>query len=145
MKAGSMDRAKRTSGYLILSVIFVLFVNLSLGLLLMRKASDSMISLLQTRMLDISNTAAAMLDGDTLRDVTPEDKGTPQYDNVMKTLTYFQDNLELHYISCIRDMGDGTVTFGLDPTVEDPGEFGSPLVYTDALYKASKGEASDDT
>ena len=144
MKAGSMDRAKRTSGYLILSVIFVLFVNLSLGLLLMRKASDSMISLLQTRMLDISNTAAAMLDGDTLRDVTPEDKGTPQYDNVMKTLTYFQDNIELNYIYCIRDMGDGTFTFGLDPTVEDPGEFGSPIVYTDALYKASKGEASAD-
>ena len=144
MKAGSMDRAKRTSGYLILSVIFVLFVNLSLGLLLMRKASDSMISLLQTRMLDISNTAAAMLDGDTLRDVTPEDKGTPQYDNVMKTLTYFQDNIELNYIYCIRDMGDGTFTFGLDPTVEDPGKFGSPIVYTDALYKASKGEASAD-
>ncbi len=41
-------------------------------------------------------------------------------------------------------MGDGTFTFGLDPTVEDPGEFGSPIVFTDALYKASQGTASAD-
>ena len=137
-------KSKQTSKYLILVVFFLLLVNFSLGYLLMRQAKRSIISLLDTRMLDISNTAAAMIDGDVLKKVTPKDKGTEGYEYIMRTLTYFQDNIDLRYIYCIRDMGDGTFTFGLDPTVEDPGEFGSPIVYTDALYKASKGTPSAD-
>ncbi len=34
--------------------------------------------------------------------------------------------------------------FTVDPTREDPGEFGEPIVYTDALYQASLGKASVD-
>ena len=99
---------------------------------------------MQTRMLDIANTAAAMIDGDVLAHISPEDQGTDGYETIMKTLTYFQDNIDLKYIYHIRDMGDGTFSFGLDPTVHDPGEFGSPIVYTDALYKASKGTPAAD-
>lgn len=137
-------RSRRTSGYLWLVILFVLIVNVSLGYLLMRQSKASIITLMQTRMLDISNTAAAMIDGDVLKAVTPEDRGTDGYESIMRTLTYFQDNIDLKYIYCIRDMGDGTFTFGLDPTVEDPGEFGSPIVYTDALYSASRGTAAAD-
>ena len=132
-------RTKHRSKYLVLMVVFLLMVNISLGYLLMTQTESSIITLMQTRMLDISNTAAAMIDGDALRSVTPADKGTESYESIMRTLTYFQDNIDLKYIYCIRDMGDGTFTFGLDPTVEDPGEFGSPIVRTDALEKASKG------
>ncbi|MBR3316575.1 MAG: diguanylate cyclase, partial [Atopobiaceae bacterium] len=99
---------------------------------------------MQTRMLDISNTAAAMIDGDALKSVSPADEGTDKYESIMRTLRYFQDNIDLKYIYCIRDMGDGKFTFGLDPTVEDPGEFGSPIVYTDALYEASQGHPAAD-
>ena len=137
-------RTKRIPWYLVLVVIFLLIVTISLGYLLMRQSKSSIISLMQTRMLDISNTAAAMIDGDAIKSVTPEDQGTEKYESIMRTLTYFQDNIDLKYIYCIRDMGDGTFTFGLDPTVEDPGEFGTPIVYTDALYKASQGTAATD-
>jgi diguanylate cyclase (GGDEF)-like protein len=125
-------------------MVFLLIVNITLGYLLVRQAKGSITTLIQTRMLDISNTAAAMIDGDVLRVVTPEDEGTEAYETIMRTLTYFQDNIELKYIYCIRVMDDGTFTFGLDPTVEDPGEFGSPIVYTDALYRASQGVAAAD-
>lgn len=139
-------RSKYISKYLVLTVIFLLAVVITLGILLMSQSKASIITLMQTRMLDISNTAADMINGDVLETVTPEDEGTEGYENIMRTLTYFQDNIELKYIYCIRDMGDGTFTFGLDPTVLDPGEFGSPIVYTDALYKASQGTpAADDT
>ncbi len=138
-------RSARTSKYLFLTVIFLLIVILTLGYLLVRQAKKSIITLMQTRMLDISNTAAAMIDGDVLKSVTPADQGTEGYESIMKTLTYFQDNIDLKYIYCIHDEGDGTFTFGLDPTVEDPGEFGSPIVYTDALYQASKGIPSADS
>lgn len=137
-------KSKRTSMYLVVTVIFLLFVNISLGYLLMRQTKIAIITLMETRMLDISNTAAAMVDGDVLKSVTPADEGTEGYETIMRTLTYFQDNVDLKYIYCIRDMGDGTFTFGLDPTVEDPGEFGSPIVYTDALYQASRGIPSVD-
>jgi hypothetical protein len=86
-----------------------------------------------------------MLDGDALMDLSPEDEGTGAYQEVYTTLTYFMENASLTYIYCVRDMGDGTFTFGLDPTVEDPGEFGSPIVYTDALYEASQGNAAADS
>ncbi len=136
--------SKTNSKYFILVIGFLLLVNLSLGYLLMSQSKSAMITLMQTRMLDVSNTAAAMVDGDILQDVTPEDEGTEGYNSIMRTLTYFQDSIDLKYIYCIRDMGDGTFTFGLDPTVEDPGEFGSPIVYTDALYSASKGKSAAD-
>ena len=125
-------------------VLLLLSVNATLGVLLTRQSSQALISLIQSRMLDISNTAAAMLDGDSLSRLTADDADTKEYQKVMETLTYFQDNIDLKYIYCIQDMGDGTFAFSVDPTVADPGEFGSPIVYTDALYRASLGEAAVD-
>ena len=137
-------KSSRRHGLIVLVVVFLLGVILSLSYLLMRQSSSAMIALMQTRMLDIANTSAAMLDGDVLQSITAEDKGTPGYEAIMKTLTYFQDNMALKYIYCIRDEGDGRFTFSLDPDVETPGEFGAPVVYTDALYKASQGTPAAD-
>lgn len=137
-------KSKQTPKYLVLMIAFLLIVMITLGYLLVRQAKKSLITLMQTRMLDISNTAAAMIDGDVLKTVSPADKGTEGYESIMRTLTYFQDNIDLKYIYCIRDEGNGNFTFGLDPTVDDPGEFGSPIVYTEALDKASKGTPSAD-
>ena len=63
-------KSRETSKYLVLMIIFLLIVTISLGYLLMRQAKHSIITLMQTRMLDISNTAAAMIDGDVLETVT---------------------------------------------------------------------------
>ena len=145
MKKTEVWLRNSTSRNMVLVVAFLLVVNVTLAFLLIRISSSAMISLIQNRMLDMSNTAAAMLDGDVLETVTPEDQGTPGYDTIMRTLTCFQDNIELKYIYCIRDAGNKNFVFGLDPTVEDPGEFGSPIAYTDALYEASLGTAAVDT
>ncbi len=131
---------------ILLVTIFLLTMNVALGAMLMRQSRGAMKSLIDGRMLDIVNTAADMLDGDALRGLTPEDAGTPAYRAVMDTLTCFQDNIDLKYIYCIRDLGDGGFVFGLDPTVGDPGVFGDPVVLTAALHMASLGLASvDDT
>ena len=124
-------------------ILFLLLLNLVFGCLMMKESESRIIHLMQTRMLDISNTAAAMIDGDVLKTVTPADQGTEGYESIMRTLIYFRDNIDLKYIYCIRDMGDGTFSFGLDPS-EDAGEFGSPIVYTDALNRAARGIASVD-
>ena len=137
-------RLKGTGKYIILLVIFLFIVDISMGLIMTVESSEAMKDLIRNRMLDISNTAASMIDGDTLRDIQAEDLNTPEYQEILKTLTYYQDNINLKYIYCIRDMGDKNFVFTIDPTVEDPGEFGEPIVYTDALYSASRGTAAVD-
>ena len=134
----------RTSVYIATAALVLFTVNITLGFFLTKESSLAMKALIQNRMLDISNTAAAMLDGDVLATVQAEDRETAEYQDILKTLTYYQDNIDLKYIYCIRDMGNGEFVFTIDPTLEDPGEFGEPIVYTDALYEASTGKASVD-
>lgn len=133
-----------TGAYMIGICVLLLAANVSLGLMLTDQSRDALKTLIQNRMLDISNTAADMLDGDALKRLRAEDEQTPEYQAALRTLTYFQDNIELKYIYCIRDAGDGGFMFTVDPTVEDPGEFGEPIVYTDALYRASLGTSAVD-
>ncbi len=130
--------------FLLFATLFLLVVNFSLGLVLTKESTDAMKEQIGDRMLDVSNTAASMLDGDVLRDIQAEDADTPEYKEILETLTFFQDNIELKYIYCIRDMGNKEFVFTVDPTVIDPGIFGDPIVYTDALYQASLGKPSVD-
>ena len=95
-------------------------------------------------MLDTANTAADMLDGDKLKDLKKEDFNTKDYQDAISTLENFQSNIQLQYIYCIQAVGEKEFVFSIDPTKDDPGEFGSPIVYTDALYQASLGEAAVD-
>ena len=127
-----------------LVALFMLAVNVVLGFVLSNQSKFAMKTLIQNRMLDIANTAADMLDGDTLKSLKAEDKGTAGYQKINDTLAFFQSNIDLKYIYCIQVAGEKEFKFSVDPTIEDPGEFGSPIVYTDALYKASKGKAAVD-
>ena len=129
---------------ILIASVFLLVTNLALGAALMRQSRNAMKTQIDERMLDVANTAADMLDGDALERLTAEDRGTPQYEAVLNTLICFHDNINLSYIYCIRDMGDGTFSFIIDADPVDPGEFGSPVTYTDALYSASQGKAAVD-
>lgn len=128
-----------TTKYLVIAGIFLVLVNVTLGLVLANLADSAIKSLISSWMLDISNTAAALLDGDMLKDVTPEDKGKPEYESVMKTLSGFQYSMDMSYIYLVNDLGNKNFVFGLDPTIEDADDYGTPVVYTEALYAASKG------
>ena len=134
----------RSTWPIIVVCVFLLAVNVTLGFVLTRQSSAAMRTLIEKRMLDVSNTAAAMLDGDTLEKLQAEDRDTPEYQGVLKMLTCFEDNIELEYIYCVRDMGDGSFAFTIDPDAEDPGEFGEHIPYTDALYAASLGTPAVD-
>ena len=139
-----MKKLDRATRYTIIICIGLVIFNVIFGCVLSTVAAKAMRTLINERMLDISNTAAAMLNGDELARITADDYGSPEYENVMKTLTYFQDNIELEYIYCIIQVSEKEFVFGVDPTIEDPGEFGAPIVFTDALYAASKGKAGVD-
>ncbi len=124
--------------------LILLAANIILGKVLLDNSRKAIMEQIDNRMLDIVNTAADMLDGDILRDIQKEDEGTPEYALLEDPLRVFQDNINLKYIYCIRDMGNKEFTFTIDPAVVDEGEFGEPVHYTDALYEASLGTPAVD-
>ena len=128
-----------TTKYLVIAGAFLILVNGTLGFVLAKLADGAIKSLISSWMLDIANSAAGLLDGDVLKKVTPEDKGGSDYESVMKTLTSFQYSTEMSYIYCVQDLGDKNFVFGLDPTIEDYDDYGTPVAYTEALYTASQG------
>jgi diguanylate cyclase (GGDEF)-like protein len=134
----------RTGIYLIIFTVFLLLVNATLGFVLMVASNDALREMVEARMLDVSNTAASMIDGDILAEIQADDFYTKDYQSIMQVLTKFRDNISMQYIYCLRDMGDGTFVFTIDPTVPDPAPFGKLATYTDALYKASLGTAAVD-
>ncbi len=127
----------------ILSAV-LLAANLLLGVSLVNRSKAALKSLIHSRMLDIANTAAHMLDGDTLERLTKEDQGTAPYQAVNDALAVFQENIELEYIYTVRALEDGSFVFLVDPTVADPGTFGDPVVSTEALQKAAQGSPAVD-
>ncbi len=133
-----------TAWIIIITSVILIAANLLLGSVLVSSSQKSMTTLIQNRMLDVSKTAADMLDGDVLDTLKAEDKGTKPYQEINDTLAHFQNNIELKYIYCVRQSGEHEFTFTVDPTIEDPGEFGMPVVRTDALERAAKGESAVD-
>ena len=59
---------------------------------------------------------------------------------MIDTLRYFQDNIDLKFIYCIKDVGNNKFILSVDPSIEETGEFGDPIVTTDALVQASLGK-----
>ena len=129
---------------ILMASVFMLVTNFALGASLMQQSRSALKTLINERMLDIVNTAAAMLDGDVLDRLRAEDKGSPEYLEVTDILVRFRDNIKLDYIYYVRAEEDGSFTFGIDPDPVAPGVFGSPVVFTDALYKASQGTPAVD-
>jgi diguanylate cyclase (GGDEF)-like protein len=102
--------------------------------------------LIQQRMLDIANPAATMLDGDELKELTADHKDSEAYKRTYEILDSFRRTIDLEYIYGIRQLDDGTFVFTIDPDPDNPGEFGEPVVATEALVKAANGTpAVDDT
>ena len=139
-----MKRLGLRTRIVLMAAVFMLATNLALGISLMSQSRNAMKTLIDERMLDVANTAAAMLDGNVLEHLTAEDKDTAEYQSVLNTLIAFRDNIKLKYIYYVLPVEDGTFTFGIDSDPVAPGAFGSPVEYTDALNNASHGTPSVD-
>ncbi len=129
---------------IIIITLLLLAADFILGSILITQSARTIKDMIDERMVDIVSSAAAKLDGDELEKLTAEDEDTPEYKRQVEALRVFQDNITLKYIYCINIEDDGSFTFSIDPTLYDPGEFGTPVVYTEALYRASQGETTVD-
>jgi diguanylate cyclase (GGDEF)-like protein len=128
----------------ILALALLLTTNILMAMILSMLAKKNLREQIKQRMLDISNTAAYMLNGDELEELKAADKGTESYNKALDILRAFQENIELDYIYSLRAEDNGSFTFIIDPDTEDPGEFGENLVATDGMISAAKGNSSVD-
>ena len=99
---------------------------------------------IQQRMLDIANCASGSVRGDVLKSLTAADVGTPKYNEIYDTLAVFRDNVELEYVYCIRDEGNGKFIFTMDLDQYTPASYGDSVKYTKALATAGTGHAAVD-
>lgn len=134
-------RFNYTTRYIILLGGILLAANILLGVVLMRQAISTIQSMVRNSMLSVSNTAAALLDGDALGALAKTDTGSPAYDLIYNQLSAFQNNVNIEYIYAVRQTGEDSFIFTVDPDPEDPAEFGEEVLVTDALRKAAAGEA----
>ena len=135
-----------TTKFVIIVCCFLLTVNVVLGIVLSTQSRKAMTVLIQERMMDAANAAAAALDGDIVGKIAAADvtaKST-NYLTVYNTLNLFQNHMNMKYIYVVKYLGGKNFVFVVDPDPVDPGKFGEPVVYTDALYNASQGNAGVD-
>ena len=135
-----------TTLYVVVVGLLLLAVNIILSLVTIRESEAMMQTMINKNMLDISNTAAAMLDGDVMAALTEDDVGGPVFRDIISKLSVFQNSVDIEFIYAVRQVGEDTFVFTVDPDPVDPGAFGEEVVVTDALRHAAKGEAKvDDT
>ncbi len=141
-----MDKNKNdvSSGGFILVAVLLLVANVVTGIVLMEQSEKAMKTLMQNRMLDISKTAAYMVDGDALETITGRDTANSEYMEIYNILDSFQRNIDLEYIYGIKKIDEDTYIFTIDPATVDSSEYGEQVHYTDALGKSFSGISTVD-
>lgn len=138
------SKSSLTTQYMVLLGVLLLVANIVLGLLLLRQSSAMMQSLIRKSMLNVSGTAAELIDGDAIGALTEDDVGSPAYNAILHTLSVFQQNADIRYIYAVRQTGEDTFVFTVDPDPIAPGAFGEEILVTSALLQAGRGIASVD-
>ena len=130
--------------YVILFSALLLTANILLGAVILRQSVSTVRKMVRKNMLNMSNTAASLIDGDVVRGFTKEDIGSEEYNFVLSELSAFQENTDIEYIYMVRQVGEDRFVFTVDADPDDPAEFGEEVLVTDALRSASKGVAKVD-
>lgn len=129
---------------IIIVVIFLLVTNFALGFVLLHQSRQAMKKQIDERMLDIVRTAAELVDGDILERVTSGDTTMAGYDETLRLLSAFQENISLEFVYAVRKIDENNYIIILDPAIEDKAQYGTWVTVTDALKTAYDGTASVD-
>ncbi|MBR6337594.1 MAG: diguanylate cyclase [Ruminococcus sp.] len=121
-------------------IVMVLFLaaHIFMSVFLISIAKKALQDQADQRMLDLSGTAAHLINGDELEKLTADDTETESYKSIYNLLHSFQESIELDYIYAIQYDGDGTFSYTIDPD-DDPAEWGETIETTDALVNAANG------
>ncbi|MBR0400828.1 MAG: diguanylate cyclase [Mogibacterium sp.] len=137
-----------TYKYIMLFSALLLLTNMILGVVMYNQSRLTVRELVRKNMLSVSNTAAGLMDGDTLGSFTKDDVGSAEWQAVIDELSVFQTNNDIEFIYTVRRerSADGDkYVFVVDPDPENPGELGEEIVVTEAVVSAADGVASVDS
>ncbi len=135
-------RVKTGKRNFILALVLLLLTNVVTSSALMLMSKRELRGQIESRMLDVANTAADMINGDYISGMTDADVGSPEYNAALEELRIFQTNIELSYIYCIRRESEDKYIFVIDPDMEDPAVFGESITITPELKFAAGGKPS---
>jgi hypothetical protein len=79
-----------TYQYVIIFGVLLAVANILLGTLLILRSTATVRNLIRKNMLDLSITAAGLIDGDELGSLTLQSVGSPVYNNILEALSVFQ-------------------------------------------------------
>jgi diguanylate cyclase (GGDEF)-like protein len=128
----------------IMALVLLLATIIVMGVVLMTMSKNALREQVEGRMLDVSNSAAAQLNGDELKTISPLEREREEYQRAYNILHNYKDNIKLEYIYALAPYGDGNFTFAIDPDDEEPAEYGQLIEMTVALKKAVNGVPSVD-
>lgn len=134
-----------TTRYVLIVGLLLMAANILLGIVILRQSKWAMRTLIDKNMLDVVNSAAATLDGDVLGALTEADVGGEAFNDIARKLTVFLNNEDIHFIYTVKQSGEDTYAFIVDPDPVDPGAFGEEIVVTGAVIQAGKGVAAVDS
>lgn len=141
----------RYIGFVILISVVLFLANVTVGIIILISSRNAVKEIIYRNMSEVSDTAATLINGDEFATITIDDSTnkTDKYTKVYDTLKIFADKNSIAYIYAVRDSGETTdghekYVFVVDPDAENPGEYGKEIVYTEALYNASRGTTSID-
>ena len=124
----------------VLTVTIVIFAFVST-----RRSQDSVTELMRNRMINITNSAAAMINGDDLEKIKGNisDAKTEEYQRINDVLEIFYHSIELKYVYAVKKLQDG---YGVvvDPDMQAEDEYGEIIETTPALEAAMGGVPSAD-
>ena len=130
---------------LIVAIVIFTITILLIAYLSISQSRNTVNSLMENRMLNTVNSAAAMVDGDDLKTLRGEisDSGKEPFQRVIDVLTPFYKAVGLEYIYAIKklDNGYGVVA---DPDFESEDEYGELIEVTPALESAFAGKPGSD-
>ncbi|MEE3467698.1 MAG: ATP-binding protein [Eubacterium sp.] len=136
-------RISLTTKMLIIAIILLTITIISLAYLSIYRSQKAVHSLMEDRMLNITNSAAAMVNGDDLEqlvgDVSDADK--PSYLAINGKLSPFFRTVGLKYIYAIKKL-EGGYGVVVDPDMEAADEYGEIIETTPALEAAMAGTPS---
>ena len=137
-----MKRFNIEMQFLVIISLLLLLLNGILGWMMVSHARVALKTQIQQRMLDVTNTAASMIDGDKYEKITATNADSEEYRHVHSVLSTFANHIGLEYVYGLRPLEDGSVIFTIDPALVNAAEFGEKAVITDALRQAFNGVPS---
>lgn len=134
-----------TTRYVLIVGIMLFVANTVLGMVILDQSKSAMKALINKNMLDVANSAAGSLDGDTLGALTEDDVDGPVFKEIEDRLLVFQNSVDIEFIYAVKRIDKEHYVFTVDPDPVDPGAFGEEVVTTPALVQAADGTPTVDS